>query len=174
MVGIGAIAGAQALGRFGQGRSQVNMILFGLFGLGAGVFLLAVFGHWLAALVLTLGFGGGATCVLVSSQTLLQQETRPEMMGRVSSTSASIMTATQLAAFGGAGSIAGWIGIRNLFLAGGALLMLIALAGCGYWRLNQRSRPDSACGQDGVHDASRVMKRPLPCDPLSALLEWPS
>jgi hypothetical protein len=69
-----------------------HMVMYGLAGMGAAVFVTALFGRiWsTAAGMLGLGF--------LTSQTLMQQETPQEMLGRVSSSLMSLMAISQVMA----------------------------------------------------------------------------
>lgn len=75
--------------------------------------------------------------VLVPSQTLLQEDTSQVMLGRVSSTSISLMTIAQLVSFLSAGAIAARMGIRNLYYVVAAMLCLTGLIGLVYAKINR-------------------------------------
>lgn len=134
LVAIGTISGALLIGKFGQGWSKLHLVMLGILGLGGNVLALAGLSSVVATLVCSLGLGLSVACVLVPSQTLLQEESPPEILGRVSSTSMSLMTAAQLAALLISGTVASWIGIRNLYYLVAVLLILIAMVGYQYKR----------------------------------------
>jgi hypothetical protein len=66
----------------------------------------------------------------VTSQTLLQQETPPEMLGRVISSLMSLLAVAQVLAMLFAGPVAQAAGIRNLYF--GSAVMLMGIAAIGY------------------------------------------
>lgn len=148
LAGVGAILGALAIAKFGQAHSKVLMVVTGIFGLGLGVFVLAAVGQVALALTVCVWLGLAISAVLVPTQTLVQQETPPSMLGRVSSTSASLITVAQLVAVATTGKIADWIGIRNLYYAVASALVLIAFVGYLYARANRlvEARATTATG----------------------------
>jgi MFS family permease len=81
--------------------------------------------------------GVGVAGVLVPSQTMIQQETPPEILGRVTSTSMSLITIAQLISFLAAGRIAGWIGIQNLYYLVSLALLLVGIWGIIYLKFNR-------------------------------------
>lgn len=129
LIGVGMIAGTQSVRRFAVRISPQHMVIYGLAGMGAAVFVTALFGRvWTtAAGMLALGFF--AAFVFVTSQTLLQQETPPEMLGRVISSLMSLMAVSQVLAMFVAGPVAQTAGIRNLYFGSAAMLLGICLAG---------------------------------------------
>jgi predicted MFS family arabinose efflux permease len=131
--GIGMIAGAQMVRRFTSRSSPQHMVVYGLGGMGVAVFITALFGMvgTTAAGMLALGFF--AAFIMITSQTLLQQETPPEMLGRVSSSLMSALALAQVIALVGAGPVAQSAGLRNLFF--GSAAMLLAIGGIGLWKL---------------------------------------
>jgi MFS family permease len=81
----------------------------------------------------TIGFA--IAFVLVPAQTLSQQETPPDMMGRVSSTFLSLISIAQGLGLLLSGYLAEKLGIRQLFIACGAVAVLIAVI--GYLRFSE-------------------------------------
>jgi len=77
--------------------------------------------------MLALGFF--AAFNMVTSQTLVQQETPHEMLGRVSSSLMSLMAVAQVLAMFVAGPVAEYSGLRNLYFGSAAMLVAIAAAG---------------------------------------------
>ncbi len=137
LVGVATILGSFVIGRFGQRQSKLHLVILGILVIGLSVFVLAAFGRVWVTLLCCLGFGIAVSCVLVPSQTLMQEETPAEMLGRVSSSAMSLMTVAQLLSFLAAGTIAEWMGIRNLYYAVALMLMLIAAAGFGYTKIDR-------------------------------------
>jgi MFS family permease len=135
--GVGIIAGSIIIGRFGQNQTKVYMIAFGIFALGLSVLCTALSGTPAVALVAALALGISAAYVLVPGQTLMQEETPHEILGRVSSTSMSLVTVCQLMSFLIAGAIASVIGIRNLYYIVAAVLAAIGAGGYWYAKANR-------------------------------------
>jgi MFS family permease len=128
VMGLGTIAGAGWLAKFAQHRPKILLVVWGIFGLGVGVLLFALATTAPAAVTCSLAIGLAASAVLIPSQTLTQQETPAAMLGRVSSTSISLMTVAQLAGVAISGKLAAWMGIRNLYLL---LAMSLGAIGAG-------------------------------------------
>ncbi|MGH9906497.1 MAG: MFS transporter [Pyrinomonadaceae bacterium] len=146
MVAVGTILGALLIGKFGQSWSRLYLVVLGIFGIGINVLILAVLSSVVATLVCSFGLGLSAACVLIPAQTLIQEESPPSMLGRVSSTSMSLMTAAQLGAFLIAGAVANWLGIKNLYYLVALTLILIAIVGYGFKRairITEASRTSS-------------------------------
>jgi len=134
LVGVSTILGSLLIGKFGQRQPRLRLVVLGILALGLSVFILSAFGLVWVTLVCCLGFGLGAAGVLVPAQALMQEETPPEILGRVSSTSMSLITVAQLISFLAAGTIAGWVGIRNLYYLVAVMLVVIASWGLVYTR----------------------------------------
>ena len=135
--GVGIILGSIIIGRFGQNQTKVYMISFGILALGLSVLCTALSGTPALALAAALSLGISAAYVLVPGQTLMQEETPHEILGRVSSTSMSLVTVCQLMSFLVAGAIASVIGIRNLYYIVAAVLVTIGAGGYIYARSNR-------------------------------------
>lgn len=134
LVGAGTIVGSLLIGRFGQQWPRVLLVVLGIFGLGVGVFLLAFSSSLGPALLASFLLGLAAGGVLVPAQTLLQEETPHNILGRLSSSSTAMITVSQLVAVALAGKFAEWMGIRNLYYGVALALLLIALSGYAYAR----------------------------------------
>jgi len=129
LIGVGMIAGTQMVRRFALRSTPQHMVIYGLAGMGAAVFVTALFGRvWsTAAGMLALGFF--AAFIFVTSQTLLQHETPQEMLGRVISSLMSLMAVSQVLAMFVAGPVAQLAGIRNLYFASAAMLFGFCVTG---------------------------------------------
>jgi DHA3 family macrolide efflux protein-like MFS transporter len=128
MVGVGMIAGSQLIPRL-RGWSRSQTVTAGLTGAGASILLLAAVPLAGAAGAGMFGLGVGVALIFISAQTLLQESTPVEMLGRVSSSMMSSLAMAQVVAMTLAGAAAALIGIRNLYVASGAVLMLVAGVG---------------------------------------------
>jgi MFS family permease len=79
----------------------------------------------------------GVISSIVPSRALMRQETPVELIGRVSSSFMSVLSVSQLLGLIISGSLAQTLGIRSLFLASAAMLVLFALL--GYFRLPKQA-----------------------------------
>lgn len=140
MVGVGMIIGTQLLNRFARDISKQFMVLYGLLGLGLGAAVLGISHNIPMAAVSTLSIGFTIPFVLVPAQTLSQQETPQEMMGRVSSSFMSLIALAQVMGLVLSGYLAQVLGIRQVFLVCGFALGLLAVGGY----LMIRERPKAA------------------------------
>ena len=133
LIGIGMIVGSQSLHRFARKIPAPYLVIYGLTGMGVAVLFTAVFGRVLSTAVGMLGLGFFAAFIMVTSQTLIQQETPHEMLGRVASSMMSLMAMAQVLAMFFAGPVAQSAGIRNLYF--GSAAMLATIGGIGMLRL---------------------------------------
>jgi DHA3 family macrolide efflux protein-like MFS transporter len=129
LIGVGMIAGTQSVRRFAMRISPQHMVIYGLTGMGANVFITALFGRIWSTAVGMLGMGFFAAFIFVTSQTLLQQETPQPILGRVISSLMSLMAVSQVLAMLVAGPVAQQAGIRNLYFGSAAMLLSIGVTG---------------------------------------------
>jgi MFS family permease len=146
LIGVGMIAGSQVLTRAARAFRPQSLVVYGLAGMGACVFLTAVFGKVASTAVGMLGLGFFAAFIMVTAQTLLQQETPQEMLGRVSSSLMSLMAVSQVVAMFVAGPVAEKAGIRSLYFGSAAMLLAIGLI--GHFKLPARHRAAQAAEAD--------------------------
>jgi predicted MFS family arabinose efflux permease len=129
LIGIGMITGTQTLRRFAARIQPQRLVVYGLAGMGAAVLVTAAFSNLIATALGMLGLGFFAAFNMVTSQTLLQQETPQEMLGRVTSSLMSLLAVSQVLAMLVAGPVAESAGIRNLYF--GSAVLLVGIAGIG-------------------------------------------
>ncbi len=136
MVGVGLLVGTQCVRQIARKVSDTGLVLWGLFGIGAGVLLLGAVPHIAATLAacFTIGFAFGA--IMVPAQTLIQRETPPDMLGRVGSTNASVIFLGQILGLAVSGLLAQVVGVRTVFFLCAGLSMAMAVAGRGFLRAN--------------------------------------
>jgi MFS family permease len=101
----------------------------GLFLLGLGAGLLGAFRNTAMAAVSTFAMGFGIAFVWIPAQTMSQQETPPQMVGRVSSTFMSLIAMSQVFGLMLSGYLAQKLGIRPVFIACAGALALVSIAG---------------------------------------------
>ena len=117
------------MNRLARNLEKHFVVLGGLLGLGMGAALLGLFRNIPMAAASTLTMGFAIAFVLVPAQTLSQQETPPEMMGRVSSTFMSLISLAQVLGLLLSGYLAQILGIRKLFVASAGVLALLTVGG---------------------------------------------
>jgi MFS family permease len=84
--------------------------------------------HVWSTLVGNFIIGIAVAAIIVPAQTLFQQATPPELMGRVGSTFMSIVFAAQIAGLVLSGILTQHIGVRQVFaLCAGMLIVLVAV-----------------------------------------------
>lgn len=135
MIGVGLILGTQVVNHVAKGFSKKHIALCGLCGLAFATTLLALFKSALLAGVSMFGIGFTIAFIVVPAQTLMQQETPHDMLGRVSSSFMAVFSLSQLLGLVLSGSLANSIGVRRLFL--GSAVLLVVLSAIGYLWLRE-------------------------------------
>jgi MFS family permease len=133
MVGMGMMFGMPVVRRLSGTVPNATLVLSGLAGVGLGALLLGAL-PWAVASGLacfTLGFMFSG--VIVPAQTLLQRETPPALMGRISSTSMSVIFLGQLLGLVLSGVLAEAFGVRAVFFLCAVIAWI--LTGAGKWLL---------------------------------------
>lgn len=129
MVGIGMMIGMPLVRRVSGQVSNSVLVLSGLAGIGVGALILGAL-PWVAMSMLacfTLGFAFAG--VIVPAQTLLQRETPHALMGRISSTTMSVVFFAQLIGLVLSGALAQALGIRAVFFLCAVLAWVLTGAG---------------------------------------------
>jgi MFS family permease len=126
-IGLGGVLGAIAVGRYGGAVNPfvlmggAKVIIGALVALMGGALLSDVdvpAGIWVPVLLV---IGVASAGVLISAPTIIQRETPPELMGRVTTSATSIPTGFQMFAPIAGAALAEWQSVGFVF----------ALAGCG-------------------------------------------
>jgi MFS family permease len=141
LIGVGMIIGTFCINRFAATRSKSRLVVEGLLGIGLSVALMAAFTNIPVAALGNFGIGFGAAFIMIPSQTLIQQETPMELVGRVSSSVWSLLSVAQLFGLALSGSLAQKLGIITLFYLSAALLALIAIF--GHFHLQNKAQVSS-------------------------------
>lgn len=128
-IGVGLMAGAQALRALAHRLSNEAMVLLGLVGIGVGVFLLGALPYVPATVLATFTIGFAFAGIIVPAQTLMQQETPPALMGRISSTVMSVVFFAQVLGLVLSGVLGQAIGVRAVFFLCAVLAAVLAAAG---------------------------------------------
>jgi MFS family permease len=139
LIGVGMIAGTQVVRKAAAGTSPQYLVIYGMGGMGLAIAVTAVFGEIFSTVAGMLGLGFFAAFIFITSQTLLQQETPQEMLGRVMSSLMSMMAISQVLAMLFAMPVAEWAGLRNLYY--GSALMLVGIGCAGFLRLGRKTPP---------------------------------
>ncbi|HEY5213929.1 MAG TPA: MFS transporter [Acidobacteriaceae bacterium] len=141
-IGVGLLGGVNILNVFAKRIPNTTQVYLGLGGIALGTTLLAA--APLAALSLPLlhtsmpvvvtvfgCFVVGFSCagIIVPSQTLIQEETPGELMGRVGSTTMSAVFGAQILGLLLSGILADHIGVRGVFALCTFLLAVLIVAG---------------------------------------------
>ncbi len=142
MIGIGMLLGINGLNTFGKKISNTLLVYSGLCGISAGLVILTALPYIWAAIVGNFVIGFSVAGIIVPSQTLFQQATPPELMGRVGSTFMSIIFAAQISGLVLSGVLTQHIGVRQVF-ALCAVLLLILIAVGKLW-MEPRPQPSTA------------------------------
>jgi MFS transporter, DHA3 family, macrolide efflux protein len=129
MIGVGWIAGMPLLRAMSRRAQPATLVLLGLVGVGVSALLLGLFPEVPVALFATFAMGLAVSAVIVPAQTLLQQETPEALIGRVSSTSSSIVFFGQVLGLGLSGVLASVFGVRLVFLLSAGLAGGLVAAG---------------------------------------------
>jgi predicted MFS family arabinose efflux permease len=129
MVGVGMIVGTQMVRQIAQRMAHDILVLSGLAGIGAGVFLLGAVPLLAATLTATFTIGFAFTAIMVPAQTLMQRETPHDMLGRVASTQISVVFLAQIVGLVLSGTLAELFGVRAVFFLCTALALALVLAG---------------------------------------------
>jgi DHA3 family macrolide efflux protein-like MFS transporter len=129
MIGFGLLIGVNALNAFAKKMSNTLQVYLGLGGIALGTLLLAAIPTVATTILGCFLIGFAAAGIIVPSQTLVQQETPPELMGRVGSTLMSAIFSAQILGLVLSGVLAQYTSIRGVFALCTALLVALIVAG---------------------------------------------
>ena len=146
MVLAGGIVGSLAA------RTSAQSIVVGsLVGIGVIISALYVVPNVLGLVVLLFLVGWFVTPAQAATQTLIQTVTTDAVRGRVIGAFQASMSTTTIVSTAAAGILAGVIGIRTVFLAGGVVCLLAAGVS---WLLFRADRLSSAVAETGARDGA--------------------
>ncbi len=140
LIGAGMLLGMSLLANVAKRLRDATLVYLGLGGIALGLTLLAAVPHVWATLLGDLIIGFAVAAILIPSQTLIQGETPPALLGRVGSTVLSTIFTAQIAGLVLSGILANRIGVRHVFAVCAALLAVLIVAG----RLWMEPRPEPA------------------------------
>jgi DHA3 family macrolide efflux protein-like MFS transporter len=129
MIGVGMLLGINGLNTLGKKLSNTLLVYCGLIGIAVGLVILTLLPHIGSTLVGNFIIGFAVAAIIVPAQTLFQQATPPELLGRVGSTFMSIIFTAQIAGLVLSGILTQYLGVRQVFKY--CALMLIVLVAVG-------------------------------------------
>jgi DHA3 family macrolide efflux protein-like MFS transporter len=129
MIGLGMIIGINALNALAKNVRNATLVYSGLGGIAVGLTLLTLFAAVWSTLLGDFVIGFAVAAIIIPSQTMIQQETPPALMGRVGSTVMSLIFTAQIGGLVLSGILAERIGVRHVFAVCGVLLVLLIVAG---------------------------------------------
>lgn len=129
MIGVGMLVGINGLNSFGKRLSNTLLVYSGLCGIALGLVILTTLPHIWSTVLGNLTIGFSVAGIIVPSQTLFQQATPPELMGRVGSTFMSIVFAAQISGLVLSGVLTQHIGVRQVFGLCAAMMIVLTAVG---------------------------------------------
>jgi MFS family permease len=129
MIGLGMLLGINGLNTFGKKLSNTLLVYSGLCGIAIGLVILTLLPHVWSTLVGNFIIGIAVAGIIVPAQTLFQQATPPELMGRVGSTFMSIVFAAQISGLVLSGILTQHIGVRQVFALCAVMLVVLMAVG---------------------------------------------
>jgi MFS transporter, DHA3 family, macrolide efflux protein len=129
MIGLGMLLGINGLNTFGKKLSNTLLVYSGLCGIAIGLIILTLLPHIWSTLVGNFIIGFSVAGIIVPSQTLFQQATPPELMGRVGSTFMSIIFTAQISGLILSGLLTQYIGVRQVFALCAVMLVVLIAVG---------------------------------------------
>jgi DHA3 family macrolide efflux protein-like MFS transporter len=129
MIGIGMLLGINGLNTLGKKLSNTLLVYSGLGGIAIGLVILTLLPHIWSTLVGNFIIGTAVAAIIVPAQTLFQQATPPELMGRVGSTFMSIIFAAQISGLVLSGILTQHIGVRQVFALCAVMLVILIAVG---------------------------------------------
>ncbi|WP_213804311.1 MFS transporter [Granulicella sp. dw_53] len=129
MIGLGMLIGINGLNILGKRLSNTLLVYSGLCGIAIGLIILTLLPHVWSTMLGNLIVGFSVAAIIVPAQTLFQQATPPELIGRVGSTFMSIVFAAQISGLVLSGILTQHIGVRQVFALCAVLLLILMAAG---------------------------------------------
>ena len=129
MIGLGMMVGVNLLNTYGRNIKNTTLVYTGLLGIAAGLVLLTLLTFIWSTVLGDFFIGCAVACIIIPAQTLMQQETPPELMGRVGSTFMSCIFSAQILGLLLSGELTRFISVRSVFALCAAVMVLLTLAG---------------------------------------------
>jgi MFS family permease len=128
-MGVGLVGGGLVLGALASRLPKGSAIIAAFTGFGVTLILLALTHSLPMALVLAALMGVANVAFVVPSQTLFQQRTPGEMLGRVISIRLALVNVALALSMATSGALAQAFGLRPVLVACGVLTAVVGLAG---------------------------------------------
>ena len=132
LIGLGMLIGINVLNACAKRVKNEVLVYSGLAGIAAGLVLLAGVAHVWSTFLGGFVIGFAVAGIVIPSQTMIQQETPPALMGRVGATVMSLIFTAQLAGLVLSGILAERIGVRHVFAVCAVLLAMLIGAGLAW------------------------------------------
>lgn len=129
MIGVGILIGMNLLNTLGAKLRNTLQVYSGLSGIAIGLVLLSTLTQVWSTILGDLIIGLSVASIIIPAQTMIQQETPPELMGRVGSTVMSMIFGAQILGLFLSGALAQFTGVRQVFAICAGMLVVLALAG---------------------------------------------
>ena len=129
MIGIGILTGINLLNTFGTKIRNTILVYSGLSGIAIGLVLLTIVTQVWSTLLGDFLIGFSVAGIIIPAQTMIQQETPPELMGRVGSTVMSCIFSAQILGLLLSGALAQITSVPAVFAICAGMLVLLTLAG---------------------------------------------
>ena len=129
MIGIGMMVGVNVLNTYASKVKNTILVYSGLLGIAVGLVLLTSIAFIWSTILGDFIIGFSVAGIIIPTQTMVQQETPPELMGRVGSTFMSIIFTAQILGLLLSGALAQVTSVRHVFAICAGMLVLLALAG---------------------------------------------
>jgi MFS transporter, DHA3 family, macrolide efflux protein len=129
MIGVGMLVGVNGLNTYGTKIRNTVLVYCGLLGIAVSLMVLCLLTHIWSTLLGDFLIGCSVAGIIIPAQTLMQQETPPELMGRVGSTFMSSVFTAQILGLLLSGALARFTSVRNVFAICASMLVLLTLAG---------------------------------------------
>jgi len=129
MIGVGMLVGVNGLNTYGAKIRNTVLVYTGLLGIAVGLLVLFSITDVWSTLLGDFLIGCSVAGIIIPAQTLMQQETPPELLGRVGSTFMSCIFTAQILGLLLSGALGQFTSVRNVFAICAAMLLLLTLAG---------------------------------------------
>ncbi len=128
-IGAGNLLGGFAIGLIGMRFAKGHMVIAGYAFFGLAITLLALSGNVLLVIGFAFGTGIANMVFVIPSQTMFQERTPPELMGRVVGFRFALVFGAMTLAMGLGGVLAEVVGVTMVLAAFGLVTMFTGLAG---------------------------------------------
>jgi len=129
MIGIGILTGINLLNTYAVRVKNTILVYSGLLGIAVGLVLLASLTRVWSTLLGDFVIGFAVAGIIIPAQTMIQQETPRELMGRVGSTVMSCVFTAQILGLLLSGMLAQFTTVRMVFAICAGMVLVLAVAG---------------------------------------------